>query len=360
LNAFPQYGVGLTKFEDNETVKNALSRINEKPLAQIQEDIKIGMPMNDTPLPKGPLAPEIIAGGEWFNSKPLTLNGLKGKVVIVDFWTYSCINCQRTLPYLRKWWSTYKDKGLVIVGVHTPEFEFEKNPKNLAQAIKDFNLQYPIVQDNDYGTWQAYENSYWPAKYFIDKDGYIRYTHFGEGAYDESEKVIQKLLAETGATDVSQPIHNQEYEVYSETPETYLGYARINNFSSNEQISNDELDVYSASGDLYDNQFSYVGNWLVMSEYAQPQKGAELNFNFSSKEVYLVMRPKDANKPAKVKVYLDGKQQFFGKDNVAGVVSVEADRLYRLITLPEPGRHMLKLEFEDTICRDSFLLVTRV
>lgn len=183
LDTFPNYGVGLTRFEDNQNIRKELEKVNEKPM----DETMLGKPM---PQAKGPVAPEIIPGGQWFNSEPLTLSQLKGKVVVIDFWTYSCINCQRTLPYLRDWWQKYKDQGLVIIGVHAPEFEFEKDVGNVSQAIKDFKLEYPIVQDNNFATWRAYHNNYWPAKYFIDKDGIIRFTHFGEGAYDESEKVI--------------------------------------------------------------------------------------------------------------------------------------------------------------------------
>ncbi len=319
LNTFPQYGVGLTKFEDNTSVKKELEKINQKPI----DKTKFGKPSSDITLPKGPIAPELIPGGSWFNSKPLTLAELKGKVVIIDFWTYSCINCQRTMPYLKKWWETYKDKGLVIIGVHSPEFEFEKSEKNLAQAIKDFKLPYPIVQDNNFDTWRAYNNRFWPAKYIIDKEGYIRYTHFGEGAYDETEKVIQNLLKEIGAKDVSSKINNPTYQVQTKTPEIYLGSAR----------------------NPYKSGFTLTGDWNVMKEYANPQKGAKLILGFESKEVFLVMRSK--NTPAIVKVYLDDKLQDFGEDNKNGIVIIDADRLYKLINLQTPGRHILRLEFED-------------
>jgi len=310
LEKFPQYGVGLTKFEDNELIKNQLQK-------------KSGTEVKKEDIGK-PKAPEIIPGGVWFNSDPLTLAKLKGKVVIIDFWTYTCINCQRTFPYLRQWWEKYKDKGLVIIGVHSPEFEFEKSEKNLTQAIKDFNLPYPIVQDNNFDTWRAYNNRYWPAKYFIDKEGYIRFTHFGEGAYDESEKVIQELLKETGAKDVTLNINNPNYQTYAKTAEIYLG-------STRSEIN---------------NNISFDGEWKVMSEYANPQKGAKLHLNFESKEVFLVMRTSGA--PAKVKVYIDDKLQHFGEDNNNGIVTIESDRLYKLINLPFPGRHILRLEFEDS------------
>jgi thiol-disulfide isomerase/thioredoxin len=313
------------------------------------EEIKkedMGKPMFDFIEPKGVKAPEIIPGGVWFNSQPLTLKELKGKVVIIDFWTYSCINCQRTLPYLRDWNEKYKDKGLVIIGVHAPEFEFEKNEKNVAQAIKDFNLTYPIVQDNDFATWRAYNNRYWPAKYFIDKEGYVRYSHFGEGAYDESEKVIQELLKEAGATDISSEINNPTYQIQARTPETYLGYGRIDRFASSETIKKDALSTYSAPESLGSNQMAYTGNWNIMEEYANPQKGAKLYLNFDAQEVFLVMRTKGS--PAKVKVYVDDKLQNFGEDNIGGTVTVDKDTLYKLIKLPTPGKHNLRLEFEDS------------
>src|SRR3989344_3364884 len=268
---------------------------------------------------KSPKAPEIIPGGAWFNSTPLTLNKLKGKVVLVDFWTYSCINCIRTLPYLKSWWEKYENEGLVIIGVHSPEFEFEKNEKNVQKAINYFGLKYPIVQDNDFATWRAYNNRYWPAKYLIDKDGFIRYTHFGEGEYDKTEKII---------------------------PETYLGYERIANFASNEQISPNVSKIYTIPSALYNDQVAFEGNWNVMEEYANPAKKALLYIDFESKEVFLVMKPK-GNNVAKIKVYVDNKLQYFGEDNKNGEVIIDSDRLYKLIDLPTPGRHLLKIEFED-------------
>lgn len=342
LNTFPQYGAGLTQLEDNDAIRNEL----DKKAGQEIKKEDMGKPMFDLIEPKGVKAPELIPGGAWFNSDPMTLSELKGKVVIIDFWTYSCINCQRTMPYLRAWHEKYADKDLVILGVHAPEFEFEKSEKNVAQAIKDFKLPYPIVQDNDFATWRAYNNRYWPAKYIIDKEGYIRYTHFGEGAYDETEKVIQDLLKETGAKDVTNEINNPTYQIQSKTPEIYLGYGRIDHFGSPEQIKRNALSAYTSPVNLGNNQVAYEGNWNIMDEYANPQKGAKLHLNFESKEVFLVMRTKDT--PAKVKVYVDDKLQYFGVDNVNGTVTVNKDTLYKLINLPAPGRHILRLEFEDS------------
>jgi len=346
LDKFPNYGVGLTGFEDNELVQNTLEEISQGDDA---EELR-GKPMFDVMNDKGIVAPEIIPGGEWFNLEngktKLDLKELRGKVVVIDFWTYTCINCIRTLPYLKDWYATYKDKGLVIIGVHTPEFEFEKDKNNLAAAIEDYELSYPIVQDNNYATWKVYDNRYWPAKYFIDKDGRIRHTHFGEGKYDESERVIQELLKETGAEDVSTDIDNPSYQVYSNTPETYLGYARIRNFASFEKIAKNKISTYSAPAALRKNQVAYTGDWLIMDEYANPQKGAQLKINFEAKEVFLVMRSKD--QPGKMKVHVDGEMKYFGEDNINGEVVVESDRLYKLIKLPSATQHILRLEFSDS------------
>jgi cytochrome c biogenesis protein CcdA/thiol-disulfide isomerase/thioredoxin len=290
LEKFPKYGTGLTKIEDNNLVKSQLQKINNQSEA-----------------------PEFIAGGQWFNlpagRQALTIQSLRGNVVLVDFWTYTCINCIRTLPYVKSWWSKYKDKGLVIVGVHTPEFAFEKEPSNVQKALKDFGITYPVMQDNDYATWQAYDNHYWPADYLIDKNGKIRDTHFGEGDYDQTEKKIQELLA------IDMPIDNPQYQVYAQTPETYLGSAR------------------EGSG------YTLLGDWKKTDEYAIPNKGATLTFPFTAAKVYLVMKPKNETFNANVRVYLDGKQ--------TDTVTIDSDKLYTLINLENPGSHILKLEFLD-------------
>lgn len=341
LNTFPQYGAGLTRFEDNENIKRQIENLN----GSQTNSREVGKPMFEILGTKGPKAPELIPGGVWFNSEPLTLKQLKGKVVVIDFWTYSCINCQRTMPYLRKWWETYKDKGLVIIGVHSPEFEFEKSAQNVAQAIEDFKLPYPIVQDNDFSTWRAYNNRYWPAKYIIDKEGYLRYTHFGEGAYDETEQVIQDLLKEAGATDVSSEINNPMYQVQTKTPEIYLGYDRLEGFASLERIEKDAYSEYTIPTKLGGNMVAYDGRWKVTKEYANPKKGSKLYLNFDAKEVFLVMRTDGI--PAKIRVYVDDQMQYFGADVVEGTVTVDSDTLYKLIKLPSPGRHILRLEFDD-------------
>jgi cytochrome c biogenesis protein CcdA/thiol-disulfide isomerase/thioredoxin len=331
LDTFPQYGLGLTKIEENKSVTNALENFREK------EKIEVFDISTKDLIDKRFKAPELIPGGHWFNTAELKLADLRGKVVLIDFWTYTCINCQRTLPYLQTWWERYEGDGFVIIGVHSPEFEFEKDPKNLQGAINDFGLTYPIVQDNDFATWQAYVNRYWPAKYLVDKDGYVRYTHFGEGAYDETEVQIGKLLEEAGADAVSSNVSNPTYQVHSNTPETYLGYERIRNFASPEKISPEKLSTYTLPAVLPANNVAFVGEWLISGEYSSPKAGGELHLNFDAQKVFLVMNPKETK--GLVKVYLDGE---FLRE-----VAVTADSLYTLVDLPEPGKHVLKLEFID-------------
>ncbi len=336
LNAFPNYGTGLTKIEDNEKVQKELQKQNTTTDKEL-----IGKPMLS---PQYPQAPELVQGGAWFNSRPLKLSELKGKVVLVDFWTYSCINCIRTLPYLKTWWEKYEDKGLIIIGIHTPEFEFEKDSKNVQMAIDDFGLKYPVMQDNAYGTWRAYENRYWPAKYLIDKDGAVRYVHFGEGEYDETESMIQKLLQEAGTIEAEQKIENPTYSVFSQTPELYLGYGRMQYFDSPEQVSTKSTN-YSRPTSLKNNYFAYQGNWVISSEFAAPSKGAKLYVNFEAREVFLVARPKNGTSSIRIKI--NGKVGEFGEDNNNGTVLIDSDRLYKLIKLTTPGRHELEIEFDD-------------
>ena len=341
LQAFPQYGTGLTKFEDNSLVQKNISELNgQKTIAEP------GL-ANLTTLPNYGKAPDFISGGEWFNSNPLTISSLKGKVVLVDFWTYTCINCQRTLPYLKDWYEKYKDDGLVIVGVHTPEFEFEKNAENVGEAIKDFELKYPIVQDNNYATWNAYSNRYWPAKYLVDKDGFIRYFHFGEGDYDLTEKTIQDLLGDTAA---AQTIDNSGYEIESKTPELYLGYSRLQYLSSPEEIQKDKSALYSSPQTQEESTFSYQGAWIIGEEYAMPEKGSKLILNFDAKNVFLVMRPKEKDVFGSISLKLNGKpvpKTVQGEDVIEGAVQITKDKLYKLIRLEKAEKSLLEIEFLD-------------
>jgi cytochrome c biogenesis protein CcdA/thiol-disulfide isomerase/thioredoxin len=349
LTAFPNYGTGLTKFESNPYVTNLLNLLNKNKnvgaldLSDQDQTVESNF---DNDLPKYALAPELIPSGKWFNSEPLTLASLRGKVVLLDFWTYSCINCQRTLPYLRNWWEKYKDKGLVIIGIHSPEFEFEKDPTNVQSAIDDFTLHYPIFQDNNFSTWRAYSNQYWPAKYLVDKDGYIRYYHFGEGSYAETEKIIQTLLEQATNTDIAMPLNTETYTVNTKTPETYLGFYRSSNMASPENVVKDKVNRYSVPKNLNPNKYALAGDWLISGEYAEASPNSELILNFDAERVFLVMRTTDGQS-ARVKVYVDDKLQFFGSDNKDGIVTITKDTLYDLVKIPGGGRHILKLQFID-------------
>ena len=343
LEKFPNYGTGLIQLEENDQVKQELEKINSLPL----DDFEKGQPMSDSMKEQKNTAPELISGGEWFNSEPLKLSELRGKVVLIDFWTYSCINCQRTLPYIESWWEKYQDQGLVIIGVHSPEFEFEKDPNNVKEAIADFGLKYPVMQDNEFKTWRAYKNRYWPAKYLIDKDGVVRYTHFGEGDYDETEEMIQKLLEEAGSEVSSKEISNPGYKTYARTPELYLGAKRISNLVSPQRYKSGEATEFTIPGILPANGFAFDGSWTIDSEYAHPSKDSTLVLNFEAKEVFLVVRPLDKEKTGLMKIYLDGEISSSGEDVEQGIVTVEKDTLYKLINLEKPGKHELKIEFQD-------------
>lgn len=348
LEKFPQYGTGLTQLEENTLVENKLQQL--KGNTNVNE-VDMGKPMGSV-LPNLGKAPELIPGGQWFNlpegKKSLQLSELRGKVVLVDFWTYTCINCIRTLPYLKSWNEKYSKDGLVIIGVHTPEFDFEKDANNVKNAIKDYGIKYPVMQDNNYATWQAYDNHYWPAKYLIDKDGNVRNIHFGEGKYDETEHNIQKLLAEAGKS-VNEKVDNPNYSVDSGTPETYLGYGRMEFFQTPDQLVKDQEKTYQASTGLDQNYFAFDGTWEVGEEYAMPGKSAVLLSDFNAKNVYLVIKPEEG-KTGQIKVYLDGKvvDNFAGEDVKNGIVNVDKDKLYSLVKLDKAGHHTLKLEFLDS------------
>jgi len=334
LDKFPQYGVGLTSIEDNDAVKNQLEKLKG----------------DDTDSVSNESAPELIQGGDWFNSEPLKIKELKGKVVLVDFWTYTCINCIRTLPYLRSWHEKYSDNGLVIIGVHTPEFAFERESNNVKKAIEDFDLKYPVMQDNEYETWEAYNNRYWPAKYLVNKDGEIVYTHFGEGDYEVTEAKIQELLKEAGQTVTSSLTKESDSLAYNElSPETYLGSRRMLYLMGSGKAENGVQD-FDLENNVSLNKFSLGGEWKVADEYSQSSKNAVLEYNFSGQKVFLVMKPTTGK--GTVKVLLDGKvisSEMSGVDVKNGVVAIDKDRLYELVDLSgKVGKHILRLEFQTS------------
>ncbi len=301
-------------------------------------------------------APELKNIAAWINSDPRTIESLKGKVVLIDFWTYSCINCQRTQPYLNAWYDKYKDDGFVILGVHAPEFAFEKVTQNVKKAVSDAKIKYPVALDNDFATWQAYENQFWPAKYLIDKDGQVRYTHFGEGDYSETEKTIQALLKESGQT-VTEKIeieHSSSTAVRGQSPETYLGYERAESFANTEQFEADKPVKYTLASDLKEHEWSLGGQWQINSDSIQSlEPTAKLSFNFSAKEVYLVMSGPPG---ALVNVSVDGLSSAGGSDvNSNGQVSLDGARLYKLVKADKfQSNKRLTLTFPPGVTLNAF------
>ncbi len=292
-------------------------------------------------------APDFVDNQSWFNTaggKPLTMDDLRGRVVLVDFWTYSCINCLRTLPYLESWDKRYRKDGLTIVGVHTPEFPFEKDSGNVGDAVSRLGIRYPVAQDNDYGTWNAYANQYWPAEYFIDADGNVRYVHFGEGDYAHKEDVIRALLADAGKKVTSGMANARDVVAPGEvtTPESYLGSARARNFV-NGSISTGERD-YGNPDTPGENQLAYSGRWKVRGDSATAA-GGSLELEFGASHAYLVLG--SHGHPRRMRVLLDGKPisaADSGADVSNGVATIDSQRLYDLVSLPQPGRHLLTLE----------------
>lgn len=299
-------------------------------------------------------APEFSGTQEWFNTPdgaPLTMASLRGKVVLIDFWTYSCINCIRTQPYLKALYAKYHDKGLEIVGVHTPEFPFEKDAGNVKDAVEAAGLEYPVVQDNDYTVWDSYANQYWPAEYFVDANGNVRYAHFGEGEYDHKEEVVRSLLAEAGRDpgagkdDADRNVTTVSSGVT--TPESYLGSARAQNFA-NGMILDGPRDFGRLKSPAPD-QLSYGGKWLISPDIAT-SAGGELGLNFGARRVYLVLGSPGG--PKKVKVTLDGKPiaaADAGKDVKNASAEIDGQRLYSLVDLPKAGRHQLELSLPSGV-----------
>ena len=280
---------------------------------------------------------------KWINSPPLTRSQLKGKVVVVDFWTYSCINCLRAVPYVEAWAEKYKNDGLVVVGVHTPEFAFEKDPANVAKAVADLKITYPVAIDSDYAIWKAFNNEYWPAHYFIDAKGEIRYHHFGEGKYDESEEVIQQLLREKNSSlqasgfvqvNATGPQAAADFSNVA-SPETYVGYSRAQSYASPQKIRDDKPQDYTAPDRLTVNQWGLVGSWNVSGEHAQLVTApGKVIFRFHARDLHLVLGPGKNGQPIRFRVRIDGTPpgEDHGVDtNDKGDGIVREYRLYQLI-----------------------------
>lgn len=333
LERFPSFSA-LTSFEGNPVLQKQLEVLKGKPAVQLMET----------------KAPELVGITNYLNvNGPFTLADYRGKVILVDFWTYTCINCIRTLPHLNAWYEKYKDAGFVIVGVHTPEFEFEKDTGNVKKAIVQFGIKYPVVQDNNYGTWNNYNNQYWPADYLIDANGVVRKVHDGEGNYDETEKFIQQLLTEAGhkvdSNLASMPDQTPQIPL---SPETYFGSDRMQYYYPTQNLNNGKQ-TFTLTDKVPRDNFSLGGEWTINSEQAISGKGAQLNYRFYANKVFMVIKPGTAGAGAKIRVTLDGKiveSSQSGGDVKDGVITIDSDRLYSVIDLKNnPGDHLLELDF---------------
>lgn len=326
--------------DNNELVKKELDRLATNPQVT-------------TPIPQvGHAAPEFVGISQWINSEPLSLAELRNKAILVDFWTYSCINCVRTLPYIKKWYQAYKDKGLVVVGIHTPEFEFEKNLSNVKNAVQRFEITYPVALDNNYKTWQNFHNRFWPAHYLIDQNGKIQYMHAGEGNYLETENAIRKLL--------NLELLAEKEKIAAakmQTPETYLGSARASAYNSEIALKAGQTIDYTYHKELTNDQVGIKGSWFVDAEYIKSQSdNSILNLNFIGSHVYLVI---SSQTPATISLLLDGKplntKYYTADSNNHGNIVVKDARMYDLVDLKgDYGRHLLSLQVPKDVSLYAF------
>ena len=295
---------------------------------------------------------------EWFNSPPLTTSALRGKVVLIDFWTYTCINWLRTLPYLRAWAQKYKDKGLVVIGVHTPEFRFEKNIENIRREVKALQVNYPVAVDSEYVIWRAFNNNYWPALYFIDVQGRVRHQHFGEGSYEQSEMVIQRLLSEAGASAIGDDLVSVDargFEVAADwaslkSPENYVGYERAEGFASPGGTVRDKSRMYELPSQLRRNDWALFGDWTVKRDAAELNKpNGRIAYRFHARDLNLVMGPAAPGISVKFRVLIDGQPPHAGRGfdvDEEGYGTVTEQRLRQLIRQTGPiADKQLEIEF---------------
>jgi thiol-disulfide isomerase/thioredoxin len=292
--------------------------------------------------------PSLAGATQWLNSPPLTVAGLRGKVVLVNFWTYTCINWLRSLPYVRAWAERYKPHGLVVIGVHTPEFDVEHDLDNVRRAVKELRVDYPVAVDNDYAIWSAFNNHYWPALYFVDAQGKIRHHRFGEGGYEESEMIIQQLLAEAGIGGIGQDlvsVNARGVEAAADwaslrSPENYLGYQRTENFASSIGAVFDTPHVYEAPARLRLNHWALTGDWTVQPQaMLLHQAGGRIAYRFHARDLHLVMGPPAPGIPVRFRVRIDGQPPgaAHGTDvDEQGNGTVTEPRLYQLVRQPGP------------------------
>jgi thiol-disulfide isomerase/thioredoxin len=314
-------------------------------------------------LPTGPAAVEsglasLEHANEWLNSPPLTASALRGKVVLIDFWTYTCINWLRTLPYVRAWAEKYKDQGLVVIGVHAPEFAFEKDVNNVRSAVKTMRVEHPVAVDNEHVIWRAFKNRYWPALYFIDSQGRVRHHHFGEGSYEQSEMIIQELLAEAGNSGIDRELASidpQGVEAAADwgslkSPENYVGYERTQSFASAGGVVLDKPRMYELPARLRLNEWALSGDWTVKAQAAVLNKpNGRIAYRFHARDLHLVMGPAEPGTSARFRVRIDGQAPgaTHGIDvNEQGDGIVTGQRLYQLIRQPKPvTERQFEIEF---------------
>jgi thiol-disulfide isomerase/thioredoxin len=305
--------------------------------------------------------PSLDSATEWLNSQPLTAASLRGKVVLVDFWTYTCINWLRQLPYVRAWADKYKDQGLVVIGVHTPEFAFEQNVDNVRRAAKDMRVDYPVAIDSDYAIWRAFDNKYWPALYFVDAQGNIRHHHFGEGEYEQSEMVIQQLLDEAGNGGIGHELVSVDARgaeaaadwASLKSPENYVGYERTANFGSPGGALLDERRVYDAPARLRLNHWALSGDWTIGKQATVlNEANGRIAYRFEARDLHLVMGPPARGTSVRFRVLIDGQPPGAARGidvDDGGNGTATDQRLYQLIRQPEPiADRQFEIEFLDS------------
>jgi cytochrome c biogenesis protein CcdA/thiol-disulfide isomerase/thioredoxin len=359
-SSLPAFLVDPTRsLESSNAVQNRLASLRptsrfaerQKEAAQTPVPMPIGVAIpgvKTPPLPDLGPAPPFTDTQKWFNTsggRPLTVAGLRGHVVLIDFWTYTCINCIRTLPFLKGLYSTYHPYGLEIVGVESPEFTFEQEASNVAQAVASDGIRYPVVQDNDLGTWNAYQNQFWPAEYLIDSQGNVRHTQFGEGDYKQSEAAVRQLLYDAGTRDLPRPMSASAILPSSgvATPETYLDPQRAQGFA---QPLTAGVHSYSGAGSVALNEAALNGTWNVGSQSITPvSSGASIKLGFQAAKAYLVMTSAD-NVPRRVAVLLDGRPY--------STVTVRGQQLYTLVSLPSGQQHTLTVQIPPGVSAYDF------
>jgi thiol-disulfide isomerase/thioredoxin len=329
------------------------ARAEDKRVTQQVRPVAVQLPIEGT-------LPSLGSATEWLNSQPLTAAGLRGKVVLIDFWTYTCINWLRSLPYVRAWAEKYKDRGLVVIGVHAPEFAFEKNIDNVRRAAKAMRVDYPIAIDNDYAIWRAFKNEYWPALYFVDAQGRIRHHHFGEGEYEQSEMIIQRLLAEAGVGGIGQELVSADGRGAEaaadwdslQSPENYVGQERTQNFASPGGAVLGKRRAYAVPARLRLNHWALSGDWTMEKQATVLHKAnGRIAYRFHARDLHLVMGPAARGTSVRFRVLIDGRPPgaAHGVDvDDQGNGTVTEQRLYQLIRQPKPiADRQFEIEFLD-------------